>query len=601
MARKKQIPIKYTSRDFISIKSELIEHARRYYSETYKDFSAASFGSLVIDTVSYVGDVLSFYLDYQANESFMETAIESENVRRHAKNLGYKYNTNSNSFGFVSLYIIVPSNSDGSSPDFSYVPILKWGSSFKSSTGAEYSLTENVDFGNAKNDIVSARFDSTTGMTTHFAIRAIGQVVSGQTGAISLDLTSHPFEKFKRVRLGGTDITEVISITDNEGHIWYEVDNLSQEIVFLDTTNRNAFNDGVPSIIKPFVAARRFVVDQGPEGTYLQFGNGSDLSTQVTGLLEPTRVGMKLYGKRNISSLSFDPTHLINSGKLGMCPSGKHLRAVVKINPFTQGYSSPVGSINTALTFELQFEDPTSLDPTIINSIIDSLEVNNDDPIVGSNEELTKDEIKIRARAHYAMQNRAVTAGDYESLVYSMPPNFGTVKRCNIINDPSSANRRLAMYVISENEDGHLTSTNNIIKNNLKNWISIYRSINDVVDILDAKVVNFGVEFSVVTSAQYNSQDVIQSAIYELQEYFKDGMYIGEPLYLSEIYRALNSTPGVVDVKNVKINIKSGGVHSANTLDLDEILSRDGTYYKVPKNVIMELKFHQLDIKGIIR
>ena len=71
---KKQIPINYTNRDFSTIRQSLVEHAKRYYPDTYKDFNEASFGSLMLDTVAYVGDILSFYLDYQANESFLETA-----------------------------------------------------------------------------------------------------------------------------------------------------------------------------------------------------------------------------------------------------------------------------------------------------------------------------------------------------------------------------------------------------------------------------------------------------------------------------------------------------------------------------------------------
>ena len=366
MSRKKNVPIKYTSRDFESIKTELVDHARRYYSDVYKDFSAASFGSLVLDTVSYVGDVLSFYLDYQANESFMDTSIEAENVRRHAKNLGYEYFANNNSFGIVTLYVVVPSNSDGSAPDFSYLPILKTGSTFKSSNNAEYTLTEDVDFNNPKNDIVAARFDTDTGATTSFAIRAFGQVVSGQLGRVTLDLTADPFEKFKRVRLGGSDITEVIQVTDNEGNLYFQVDNLAQEVVFLETTNRNAFQDGVPSILKPFVAARRFVLEQDNEGTFLQFGNGSELLSQTTGLLEPTRVGMKLHGRRNLGSLTFDPTHLANSGKLGICPSGKELTVILKTNPFTEGYTSPPNTVTQITGARFEFENQTLLDALVV-------------------------------------------------------------------------------------------------------------------------------------------------------------------------------------------------------------------------------------------
>ena len=91
MAKNKNIPIKYTSRDFESIKNDLIEHAKRYYPDNYNDFSEASFGSLMFDSVSYIGDVLSYYLDYAVNESFIDTAVEFSNVRRHAKNNGYNY------------------------------------------------------------------------------------------------------------------------------------------------------------------------------------------------------------------------------------------------------------------------------------------------------------------------------------------------------------------------------------------------------------------------------------------------------------------------------------------------------------------------------
>ena len=75
--KKKTVPIKYTSRDFESIRADLLEHARRYYPNTFQDFNEAGFGSLMLDTVSYIGDILSFYLDYQANESFKESSLQN--------------------------------------------------------------------------------------------------------------------------------------------------------------------------------------------------------------------------------------------------------------------------------------------------------------------------------------------------------------------------------------------------------------------------------------------------------------------------------------------------------------------------------------------
>ena len=80
-----ELSINYTARNFSSIKDELTSYAKRYYPNTYKDFSEASFGALLLDMVAYVGDVMSFYLDYQATESFLQTAIEYDNIIKLSK------------------------------------------------------------------------------------------------------------------------------------------------------------------------------------------------------------------------------------------------------------------------------------------------------------------------------------------------------------------------------------------------------------------------------------------------------------------------------------------------------------------------------------
>ena len=85
---KRVTTVKYTSRDFSTIKEDLIDYAKRYYPDTFRDFNEASFGSLLIDTVSYVGDILSFYLDYLVNESFLETSIQYDNLVKIGKQMG---------------------------------------------------------------------------------------------------------------------------------------------------------------------------------------------------------------------------------------------------------------------------------------------------------------------------------------------------------------------------------------------------------------------------------------------------------------------------------------------------------------------------------
>ena len=151
MSIKKKVPIKYTSRDFDTIKQDLVNYAKRYYPDTFRDFSEASFGALMIDTVAYVGDILSFYLDYQVNESFLDTSIEYNNVVRQGKQLGYKFRGASSAYGTCAFYVKVPANSVGLGADSDYIPTLKMGSAVSALNGATFILTEDLDFNNPRN------------------------------------------------------------------------------------------------------------------------------------------------------------------------------------------------------------------------------------------------------------------------------------------------------------------------------------------------------------------------------------------------------------------------------------------------------------------
>ena len=147
MANKKIIPVNYTSRDFNSIKNDLVEYSKRYYPDTNRDFNQASFGSLVTDMVSYVGDVLSFYLDYQANESFLLSAMERRNIINNSRALGYKYKSSTSANGIISLYISVPGDDFG--PNMNYVPILKRNAIVTNNLGGAYIVNEDVKIGRA--------------------------------------------------------------------------------------------------------------------------------------------------------------------------------------------------------------------------------------------------------------------------------------------------------------------------------------------------------------------------------------------------------------------------------------------------------------------
>ena len=181
-----------------------------------------------------------------------------------------------------------------------------------------------------------------------------------------------------------------------------------------------------------------------------------------------------------------------------------------------------------------------------------------------------------------------------------MPNKFGIIKRVSVVNDPSATNRRMAIYITSEGNDGKLVDTNDRMKQNVKNWISQYKSLNDVIDIYDAKIINFGIDYKVSLDTRYTNEDVLTRCNSALKEYFDNQLYIGEPVYITRLYSILSKVDGVSDVKKVNIYQKTGSDYSPVRINLKEALSQDGTYIMTPRNAIMELTFPSRDIKGVL-
>ena len=461
----RKTPIKYTSRDFDSIKNDLVEHAKRYYPDTFKDFNEASFGALMLDTVAYIGDIMSFYLDYQVTESFLDSAVEYNNVIRLARQMGYKYKSNPSSFGTVAIYCIVPASSTGLGPDTSYLPILKKGTELSSTSGNVFMLDDEVRFDDPANEIVAARTTSTTGIPTHYAIRSYGRVVSGLFSVQKISVGS--FERFKRIKLDSNNVSEVMSVKDSEGNEYFEVEHLSQNTIYKEVVNKDDNKSTVPSLLRPFIVPRRFVLEREQNGVFIQFGYGGPSEIANPSVAEPRDVVLQMNGRSYITDKSFDPYKLLNTDKFGVAPANTTLTITYRTNT-ASNVNAAAGSITKVASPIVEFVNRSSLDTAKVNDIISSFESFNEDPILGDTRLPTSGEIKRRTADFFATQNRAVTQLDYEALVYAMPERFGSVKRCKIIRDPDSLRRNLNLYIISEDSRGKLTQTNNTIKENVK-------------------------------------------------------------------------------------------------------------------------------------
>tara|TARA_R100000388_G_scaffold94967_1_gene84550 strand:- start:436 stop:2229 length:1794 start_codon:yes stop_codon:yes gene_type:complete len=597
MAPKKPA-INYTSRDFATIKTDLVDYARRYYPETFRDFSINSFGSLMLDTVSYVGDILSFYLDYQVNETFLSTASEYDNILKISRQLGLKPDLAPASFGDLTFFVLVPADTTGA-PDYDYAPILKAGSKFATGGGKLYTLLEDVNFKDVlQNEIVVGEVNEASNPTS-YAIRARGQAISGELRFKEVALGS--YQRFRQVEIADDNITEIVSVIDSEGNPYYEVDYLTQNTVYLTIQNRAANNDVVPNILKPIAVPRRYAVVRERERLILQFGFGT--GEDETEAIDPANVLVNQHGKRYISDDSFDPTVLIKTDSLGVSPSNTVLKIIYRVNTF-ENTNTAAGTVTTVRDPVIDFISELELDPTLVSATRSSLEVINERAFVGSTALPSTDELRERAFGVYSMQSRIVTKQDLVTAAYNMPKKFGAIAKAAAYQDKDSFNQRnINLYVMSTGADGKFQKANSIIKNNLKTHITRYKMINDTIDILDAKIINLVLNYSIISFPDVDKFRALDTSKNDLIAYFENRRQyeIGEEFLLTDVFSVLKNSSLVLDVVDVSIQAKTGPAYADTNFDTSVFLSTDGRKVACPIDSVFEVKFPNSDIIGTIR
>ena len=594
------LAIDYTARDFESIRARLIDHAKKYYPETYSDFSDLSFGSLLVDMMAYIGDQMSLYLDYSVNETFLPTANEYESVLKMGDQMGYRFDPIPGASGPVTLYISVLPDNTGQMPDLRYAPVLHPGTEFLSSSGNTFTLVNKVDFGNT--GIVNYMVldeDPSTGIPTLFGAEAFGTVISGRTISETIKITE--FTPFLSIPLGQENVSEVVSVIDSEGREYYEVDFLAQNIIYRESTSGPSASTRTSASLEPIVVPRRFIVERSGTQSAIRFGYGSEQEKEAESILSPSDVILKRHARKYISSFSFDPYIMLKSDKLGVAPSNTELTITYRVNDATT-VGVPAGSINIIgqknITFNLS---EYNLDSNRVSAVANSLEVNNDEPFGGSSIYPSLYELKHRVMSSYCAQNRAVTLEDYKAIIYNMPQKFGAIARCHAERDQDSFKNNINIYILSEDADGFLTESTESEKNNLKVWLSKYKTVMDTVDILDGKIVNLGIDYRVKIARGKNEAQVLSDCMTAIIREFGDVKFqMGQTIYKSRVFSALTKVPGVISVISVNIMQKSGSGYSTIFYSIPDHTLRDGTGIIAKKDVSFEIKYPQIDIRGAV-
>ena len=614
MATKKR-DIKYINKDFSELRKSLIDYTKTYFPTTYNDFSPTSPGMMFMEQAAYVGDVLSFYLDNQVQETFLQYARQTNNLYELAYMFGYKPNVTQVAQVDLDFYQQVPASA--SVPDFDYALNIAANSTITSTSNSDvtFLIEDAIDFSTSSSSNpteISVYSVNGSNEPTYYLLKKTKKGISSTINSTTFSFSSP--QAFSTVEINTDNIIGILDVTDSDGNKWYEVDYLGQDTVYDSIKNTNvndpnfsSDNGDVPYLLKTKQVQRRFVTRFLDSGSLqIQFGSGIASDDDEEVIPNPNNVGLGLPFEKDKLNAAYSPTNFIFTKTYGIAPSNTTLTVryltgggVVSNVPSndlsTTGFSGNITFVNS--------NQPTG---SVAQTIFDSFAVSNPNAADGGGDGDTVETIRQNSSLNFASQQRNVTKDDYLVRALAMPSKYGVISKAHIeptkVTNISAgeSNSILDLYVLSYNNAKQLQVASPALKQNLTTYLSQYRMINDAINIKDAFTINIGVNFDIIVLPEYNNNQVLANCVIALQDYFSiDNWQLNQPIILRDIFVLLDQIEGVQTVKNINIVNKVGENlgYSKYAYDINSSTINNVVYPSLDPS-IFEVKYPNTDIQG---
>jgi hypothetical protein len=561
MAEKK---ISYTVRDFQGVRTELINFTRQYYPDLVQNFNDAGIFSVLLDLNAAVTDNLQFHIDRSIQETVLQFAQQKSSIYNIARTYGLKIPGQRPSVALVDFSITVPAFGD--KEDLRYCGILRRGAQANGG-GQPFETVYDIDFSSAinaegfPNRLKIPNFDS-TGKLINYTITKREVVVNGTTKVFKRVITANDVRPFFEMFLPEKNVLGVTSVLIKDGtqyttipqpqeflglnNRWYEVKALMEDRVFVEDPTKVSDNPGI-KVGKYILTNSKFISEYTPEGFFkMTFGGGNTSAEEQ--LREFTRDGVGF----NLSKYS-------NNLALGSALKPNTTMFVQYRVGGGQSSNLGIGVINQIGVVSFAVNGPSD---NINRSVIDSLRCNNLTAAIGGANPPTTEEVRQMVAFNFSAQNRAVTVNDYESIIRTMPSQFGAPAKVTITEE----NNKIKIKLLSYDNDGKLTEiSSNTLKQNIANYLSNYRMINDYISVESANVIDLAVEVDVVLDASQNQGSLVTQVIDIVTKYFSpSNRQMGENVYVSDMRRQIQALDGVISISDMKFFNKVGGQYSSS-------------------------------------
>jgi hypothetical protein len=595
--------ISYVSRDYESIRVELQNYVRTYYPELIQDFNDASVFSVFLDLNAAVADNLHYHIDRSIQETVLQYAQQRSSIYNIARTYGLKIPGQRPSVSLVDFSITVPAFGD--KEDERYLGVLNRGSQVFGA-GIVFENQNDIDFSSPYNGsgfpnrLKIPNFDA-NGNLVNYTITKRELVTNGITKIFKRVINPSDVKPFFEMFLpdknvlgitsvllkSGTNYTNVPTAAEFLGlaNRWYEVDTLAEDRIFIEDPTKVSDQPGV-KVGRYIQTNDRFISEFTPEGFLkMTFGGGATSAQDQLNLF--TNLGTPINIQTLTNNFSLGSTLVPNSTLFIQYRVGGGLATNLGTNVINQ-----VGTVSFFVN------GPSA---TINTSVVNSLRCNNVTAAIGGSNAPSTEEVRNYVTYNFAAQNRAVTVNDYNSLLRNMPSVFGAPAKVAITEN----NNKIVISLLSYDTSGALTSiVSNTLRQNIANYLSNYRMMNDYISVTSAEVLDLGVDVSVVLDATQNSGQIVTDIVNRIADYFNPQVReLGQNVYISELRSILQNLTGVITVTDMIFQNKVGGQYSSAETSMPYsdpeqkiIQSVDDTLFAQP-NQVYQVRYPQKDIK----
>lgn len=622
--------ISYLNRTFDDYKQSLIEYTRVYYPEIANDLDDASIGTWLIELVAAVGDNLSYYIDKAYNETNLESAELRGSVYALARSNGFRVPGPKGAMTELEFTCELPPSAEGvynnsstlGMPSWTFAPIIKKGTRVVSSNGQYFETDEDLNFaeqfdqnGNSNRDITPL-VDSNNRIVA-YRVSKTCTATAGISKIYKMVIPSGQIKPFMEVIIPDKNVmgiesvifkdganfqsdpcmrefmiqSEFLAAKDNDNvdmYRFFEVESLLDNYRWGDDTKYKEAGDYLEAVPQTYQFSyytgskegsddgnipmysitkgqwkpltQKFITEYTDNG-YLKiiFGGGEQVGQDID--IRNTNV---IFSQNQISNM-------VNNNMLGKTPkAGTTMFVLYRVGG---GAASNVakGTINSISYLDAINNNTPTTDTNrrVASAILTSIKVTNTIPSVLGKDAPSVDEIRAMIKYNSAAQNRCITVKDYENRIQKMPSRYGCPFRVGALEE----NNKIMMYLLMINHAGQLSDVlPSVMIDNIINYMSAYRSLNDYVEIKSGRIVNLSFEVDIYSDKNYNTGDVVSSVINTVKDYMDINKHVlGEDIYVSDIEKEISKLDGVLNLIDLRVYNEFGSDYSSTRISQETV------------------------------